>query len=83
MQPKRRMKEAKKSLQSMEAKKTGIRGKKQKKNRCNWDTNHWRMMMKKATAIYMLQLKSSRRRSQWTAPEKEKRKKGQAHKGKS
>jgi len=77
MQPKRRMKEAKKSLQSMGAKKTGIRGKKQKKNRCNW-----RMMMKKATAIYMLQLKRSRR-TQWTAPEKEKRKKGQAHKGKS
>lgn len=31
MQPKRRMKEAKKSLQSMEAKKTGIRGKNRKR----------------------------------------------------
>ena len=39
--------------------------------------------MKKPTAIYMLQLKSSKRRTQWTATEKEKRKKGQGHKGKS
>ena len=34
MQPKRRMKEAKQGLKTMGAKKTGIRGKKQKKNRC-------------------------------------------------
>ena len=75
MQPKRRMKEAKKGLKSMGAKKTGIIGKKQKKNRCNRNKNHWRKMMKKATTIYLLQLKSSRRRTQWTATEKEKGKK--------
>ena len=40
MQPKRRMKKSKKSLKGMGAKKTGIRGEKQKKKRCNQNKNN-------------------------------------------